>query len=32
MKYEVPEIEVVTLVSEVITDDNDLPGVSGEID
>ena len=31
MKYEIPEIEVVTLVSEAVAAD-DLPGVSGEID
>lgn len=31
MKFEAPEIKVVTLVSEAITEDS-TPGVSGEID
>ena len=32
MKYEIPEIEVVTLVSEAVATGDDLPGVSGDID
>ncbi len=31
MKFEVPEIEVITFLSEPVTND-DLPGVSGDID
>ena len=31
MKFETPEIKVVTLVSEAVATD-DLPGVSGEVD